>query len=185
MFGKVKELLMYFYVICMNKHVGITNRKLNINKIFVCLGHINLSISSLDWLAPLFPECIFFFKLPPRTSKMLKNRLRFSMETNLSCLNKKKKKCLVKLKNCSCIFMSSAWTNTWGSLCQCFCLDNHTGGGVKIAMFVQSIFYLAYFSCDLILIEHRNKNQIRHWIDVLEIVMNIKKKQNKSVQTAF
>ena len=35
--------------------------------------------------------------------------------TNLSCLNKKN--CLVKLKNCSCVFMSSAWTNTWGSLC--------------------------------------------------------------------
>ena len=41
-------------------------------------------------------------------------------ETNLSCLNKKN--CLVKLKNCSCIFMSSAWPNTLGSLCQCFCL---------------------------------------------------------------
>jgi hypothetical protein len=39
---------------------------------------------------------------------------------NLSCLNNKN--CLVKLKNCSCIFMSSAWTNTWESLCQSFCL---------------------------------------------------------------
>jgi hypothetical protein len=29
---------------------------------------------------------------------------------------------IVKLKNCSCVFMSSAWTNTWGSLCQSFCL---------------------------------------------------------------
>jgi hypothetical protein len=34
---------------------------------------------------------------------------------NLSCLNKKN--CLVKLKNFSCVFMSSAWPNTWGSLC--------------------------------------------------------------------
>ena len=34
----------------------------------------------------------------------------------------------------------------------------HTGGGVKIAMFGQSIFYLTCFSCDLILIEHRNKH---------------------------
>ena len=34
----------------------------------------------------------------------------------------------------------------------------HTGGGVKIAMFGQSIFYLACFNCDLILIEHRNKH---------------------------
>ena len=39
---------------------------------------------------------------------------------NLSCLNNKN--CLVKLKNFSCIFMSSAWINTWGSLCQSFCL---------------------------------------------------------------
>ena len=31
---------------------------------------------------------------------------------------------------------------------------------MKIAMFVQSIFYLAYFSCDLILIEHRNKHTV-------------------------
>ena len=29
---------------------------------------------------------------------------------------------IVKIKNCSCVFMSSAWTNTWGSLCQSFCL---------------------------------------------------------------
>jgi hypothetical protein len=42
-------------------------------------------------------------------------------EINMSCLNKKN--CLiVKLKNFSCVFMSSAWTNTWGSLCQSFCL---------------------------------------------------------------
>ena len=33
-------------------------------------------------------------------------------ETNLSCLNKKN--CLVKLKNFSCVFMSSAWTNMCG-----------------------------------------------------------------------
>jgi hypothetical protein len=73
----------------------LKNSKLKINKIFVCLGHTNVSIISLDSLAPLF-------------------------QTNLSCLNKKN--CLVKLKNCSCIFMSYAWTNTLGSLCQCFCL---------------------------------------------------------------
>ena len=43
-------------------------------------------------------------------------------ENNLSCLNKTN--CLVKLKNFSCVFMSSACTNTWswGSLCQSFCL---------------------------------------------------------------
>ena len=43
-------------------------------------------------------------------------------ETKLSCLNKKN--CLVKLKNCSCVLMSSAWITTWswGSLCQSFCL---------------------------------------------------------------
>jgi hypothetical protein len=43
-------------------------------------------------------------------------------ETNLSSFNKKKN--LVKLKKISCVFMSSAWTNTWswGSLCQSFCL---------------------------------------------------------------
>jgi hypothetical protein len=29
---------------------------------------------------------------------------------------------IVKIKNCSCVFMSSAWTNTSGSLCQSFCL---------------------------------------------------------------
>jgi hypothetical protein len=41
---------------------------------------------------------------------------------NLSCLNKKN--CFVnsKVKGFSCGFMSSAWTNTWGSLCQSFCL---------------------------------------------------------------
>jgi hypothetical protein len=37
-------------------------------------------------------------------------------------------------------------------------LHNHTGGGVKIAIFGQSIFYLECFNCDLILIEHRNKH---------------------------
>ena len=42
------------------KKVYMKNRKLKINKIFVCLGHTNLSFSSLDLLAPLFPECIFF-----------------------------------------------------------------------------------------------------------------------------
>ena len=36
--------------------------------------------------------------------------------------------------------------------------DNHTRGGVKIAIFGQSIFYLACFNCELILIEHRNKH---------------------------
>jgi hypothetical protein len=36
--------------------------------------------------------------------------------------------------------------------------DNHTGGGVKITIFGQSIFYLGCFNCDLILIEHRNKH---------------------------
>ena len=36
--------------------------------------------------------------------------------------------------------------------------DNHTGGGVKIAIFGQSMFYLVCFNCDLILIEHRNKH---------------------------
>jgi hypothetical protein len=30
------------------------------------VGGTNVSISSLDSLAPLFPECHFFFKLPPR-----------------------------------------------------------------------------------------------------------------------
>jgi hypothetical protein len=43
------------------------------------LGHTNVSISSLDSLAPLFPECQFFFKIaashlknaekPPRYSR--------------------------------------------------------------------------------------------------------------------
>ena len=37
----------------------LKNRKLKINKIFVCLGHTNLSFSYLDSLAPLFPECNF------------------------------------------------------------------------------------------------------------------------------
>jgi hypothetical protein len=31
--------------------------------------------------------------------------------------------------------------------------DNHTGGGVKIPILGESIFYLACFNCDLILIE--------------------------------
>ena len=31
---------------------------------------------------------------------------------------------------------------------------------MKIAIFGQSIFYLACFSCDLILIEHRNKHTV-------------------------
>ena len=40
------------------------------------------------------------------------------------CLVWIKKNCLVnsKVKGFSCGFMSSAWTNTWGSLCQSFCL---------------------------------------------------------------
>ena len=66
----------------------LKNRKLIINKIFVCLGHTNC-FSSLDSLAPLFPECKLKNKLPPRTSQMLKNRLRFS----IFCKN--------KMKNCS------------------------------------------------------------------------------------
>ena len=36
--------------------------------------------------------------------------------------------------------------------------NSHTEGVVKIAIFGQSIFYLACFSCDIILIEHRNKH---------------------------
>ena len=41
---------------------------------------------------------------------------------NLSCLNKKN--CFVnsKVKELFMCFISSAWTNTWGSLCQSFCL---------------------------------------------------------------
>jgi hypothetical protein len=46
------------------------------------------------------------------------------IEQRLICLVWIKQNCLVKLKNCSCVFMSSAWTKTWswGSLCQSFCL---------------------------------------------------------------
>ena len=46
------------------------------------------------------------------------------IERRLICLVWIKQNCLVKLKNVSCVFMPSAWTNTWswGSLCQSFCL---------------------------------------------------------------
>ena len=47
----IKKMIIFEY---------LKNRKLKINKIFVCLGHTNLSFSSLDSLAPLFPECNFF-----------------------------------------------------------------------------------------------------------------------------
>ena len=42
--------------------------------------------------------------------------------------------------------------------------DNHTGGGVKIAIFGQSMFYLLCFNCDLILIEHRNKHIVTFFL---------------------
>ena len=42
--------------------------------------------------------------------------------------------------------------------------DNHIGGGVKIAIFGQSMFYLVCFNCDLILIEHRNKHIVTFFL---------------------
>ena len=44
--------------------------------------------------------------------------------------------------------------------------DNHTGGGVKIAIFGQSIFYLVCFNCDLILIEHKNKHIVTFFLTI-------------------
>jgi hypothetical protein len=37
---------------------------------------------------------------------------------------------------------------------------------MKIAIFGQSIFYLACFSCDLILIEHRNKHIVTFFLTI-------------------
>ena len=44
--------------------------------------------------------------------------------------------------------------------------DNHTGGGVKIAILGQSMFYLVCFNCDLILIEHRNKHIVTFFLTI-------------------
>ena len=78
----------------------LKNRKLKINKIFVCLGHTNLSFSSLDSLAPLFPECNFFLNCRCALQKYWKTAsdFPFSLEIKWKTVHSLLKFC-VKIKN--------------------------------------------------------------------------------------
>jgi hypothetical protein len=92
-------------------------------------------------------------------------------ETNLSCLNKKN--CLVKLKNFSCVFMSSAWTNMWGSPCQSFCLFYSFFQCLQYNI-TKHIYMNNRKKChifSLILIEHRNKRIVTFFGQLVHTVI--------------